>query len=201
MTRLGRVWADGDEITLSDYTYRFYAGSETQAPDSLIEAKEGAGNAPAIGARLWLFERLPLEYFGNRLRSSISVVPRGRRFERDVRRDDDPAAWRILYHPRKCGRWRCGTTFRRPAHNASASDWRFPFDHSKSDADCARLGLRGLFGSDLRCGACEIRPKVSTHYKEAPRRFLGGRGAEPRLRRQFRWGLRPAYGGTHRIRL
>ncbi len=68
VTRLGRVWADGDEITLSDYTYRFYPGSDTQLPDSLIEAKEGAGNAPAYrGTAYVVFERLPLEDFGNRI--------------------------------------------------------------------------------------------------------------------------------------
>ena len=47
MTSIGRVWADGREIDLSNITYRFYPGSETQSPDSLIVAREGAGNAPA----------------------------------------------------------------------------------------------------------------------------------------------------------
>ena len=57
----------GKEIALTQYTYRLYTGSETQSPDSLIEAKEGAGLAPAYrGLAYIVFERLPLADFGNR---------------------------------------------------------------------------------------------------------------------------------------
>ncbi|SPZ33771.1 conserved exported protein of uncharacterised function [Agrobacterium tumefaciens] len=37
-----RVWADGRELDLSAIEMRFYSGSETQLPDPLIEAKQGA---------------------------------------------------------------------------------------------------------------------------------------------------------------
>jgi hypothetical protein len=39
ITGLGRVWADGQELDLSQYTWRLYLGSEDQAPDSLIVAR------------------------------------------------------------------------------------------------------------------------------------------------------------------
>jgi hypothetical protein len=42
-----RVWADGRELDLTTLTMRVYRGDETQAPDPLIVAKEGAENAPA----------------------------------------------------------------------------------------------------------------------------------------------------------
>ena len=65
---LGRVWADGKELDLSTVTYRLYTGSDTQLPDSLIEAKEGAGNAPAYrGLAYIVFERMALADFGNRI--------------------------------------------------------------------------------------------------------------------------------------
>ena len=66
--RIGRVWADGKEIDISKFTTRLHQGTEDQLPDSLIVAKEGALNAPAYrGLAYVVFERLPLEQFGNRL--------------------------------------------------------------------------------------------------------------------------------------
>ena len=68
ITGIGRVWADGKELDLSTVTHRLYTGSDTQAPDSLIEAREGAGNAPAYrGIAYIVFERLALANFGNRI--------------------------------------------------------------------------------------------------------------------------------------
>ena len=44
------------------------AAAEDQAPDPLIEAKEGGGDAPAYrGLAYLVFERLPLAEFGNRI--------------------------------------------------------------------------------------------------------------------------------------
>jgi hypothetical protein len=42
-----RVWADGEELDLTGVTFRLHRGDEAQMPDPLIEAKQGAGNAPA----------------------------------------------------------------------------------------------------------------------------------------------------------
>ena len=83
---IGRVWADGVELDLSTLTHRLYTGSETQAPDSLIEAREGAGNAPAYrGTAYVVFERLALAPFGNRI-PQLSF---------EVARSVDPFASRI----------------------------------------------------------------------------------------------------------
>ena len=47
---------------------RFYTGSETQMPDSLIEAAKGAGNVPAFrGLAYVVFDTLQLADFGNRI--------------------------------------------------------------------------------------------------------------------------------------
>jgi hypothetical protein len=67
-TSLGRVWADGKELDLSLYTWRFYDGSDQQLPDAHIEAIEGAGNVPAYrGICYLLFENMVLDKFGNRM--------------------------------------------------------------------------------------------------------------------------------------
>ena len=63
-----RVWADGEEIDLSEVNLRVYLGDETQLPDPLIEVKQGEGNAPAYrGLAYLVFERLALERYGNRI--------------------------------------------------------------------------------------------------------------------------------------
>ena len=63
-----RIWADGQELDLTEIEMRVYRGTDTQAPDPLIEAKQGAGNAPAYrGTAYVVFERIPLDRFGNRL--------------------------------------------------------------------------------------------------------------------------------------
>jgi hypothetical protein len=65
---LGRVWADGVPIDITQYTTRFYDGSETQEMDPLIQEIEGAGNTPSYrGLSYIVFEDMPLADFGNRI--------------------------------------------------------------------------------------------------------------------------------------
>ncbi len=65
---LGRVWADGNELDLSQYGYHFYTGSEDQEPDSWIESIEGTGAVPAYrGICYIVFNLMPLDAFGNRM--------------------------------------------------------------------------------------------------------------------------------------
>jgi hypothetical protein len=68
VTRIGRIWMDGRELDQTQATVRSYLGTEDQSADSLIVAKEGAGEAPAYrGVAYVVFERLPLEEYGNRM--------------------------------------------------------------------------------------------------------------------------------------
>ncbi|HEU0115572.1 MAG TPA: glycoside hydrolase TIM-barrel-like domain-containing protein, partial [Thermomicrobiales bacterium] len=205
-TRLGRVWADGDEITLSDYTCRFYPGSDSQLPDSLIEAKEGAGNAPAYrGLAYVVFERLPLEDFGNRIpQLNFELFRAVDSFESEVRGVTlIPAAGEFAYNP---GEVRVdaggGATTSENRHTTLGdSDFAVAVDQLETTLpNCRAVSLFvAWFGDDLRCGECRIRPKVDTHDK--------GAGTTP-----ISWGVagltrataeavstyasRPAYGGT-----
>lgn len=71
---IGRIWADGKLLRdgsgrlAVDGVLRIYGGGEDQTPDSLIEAKEGVGNAPAYrGLAYVVFEQLALAEYANRI--------------------------------------------------------------------------------------------------------------------------------------
>ncbi len=89
-----RIFADGKLIVdLSDQfavgqsniyryggaRYRIYDGTETQGPDSLIEADKGVGNVPGFRGMIYVvFDSLPLKDFGNRIpQISAEVVNTG----------------------------------------------------------------------------------------------------------------------------
>ena len=76
IARVGRIWADGQEISKENLNLRVYQGSKDQLPDPKIEALEGAGNAPAYrGLAYVVFEDLDLAPFGNRVpQFSFEVV-------------------------------------------------------------------------------------------------------------------------------
>ena len=77
VTELKKVWADTDLIDISKYTYRFYKGTETQEPDSLIQGIEGIGKTPAYRGLCYIvFENLPLAEFGNRIPNFTFEVSR-----------------------------------------------------------------------------------------------------------------------------
>jgi hypothetical protein len=206
VTRLGRVWADGYEINLADYTHRFYTGSAEQMPDSLIEAKEGEGNAPAYrGLAYVVFERLPLTDFGNRIpQLAFEVFRSVDTFESQVRGVAlIPAAGEFAYHPAEVridggG----GLSYSANRHTTlAASDFSASIDQLEQVMpNCGAVSLfTAWFGSDLRCEACQIKPKVDTRDK--------GEGTTP-----VSWSVagltretaeevslnvtRPAYGGT-----
>ena len=63
-----RVWADGREIDRERIELRVYRGTEAQAADPLISAKQGAGNTPAYrGTAYVVIERFALTDYGNRI--------------------------------------------------------------------------------------------------------------------------------------
>lgn len=67
-TSLARVWADGKELDMSKYNFRFYPGSDDQDPDPKMEAVQGVGNVPGYrGSAYLVFEDFPISDFGNRI--------------------------------------------------------------------------------------------------------------------------------------
>jgi hypothetical protein len=68
ISRVGRVWADGNEISPRRLTMRVYKGTQSQLPDAKIEAVEGADRVPAYrGIAYVVIEDLQLAPYGNRV--------------------------------------------------------------------------------------------------------------------------------------
>ena len=74
---IGRVWADGKLINLSNYQHTIYYGNEEQTPDNWLEAIEGNGNVPAFrGLAYIVFKNLNISEFGNRIPSFSFEITR-----------------------------------------------------------------------------------------------------------------------------
>ncbi|HWE18282.1 MAG TPA: glycoside hydrolase TIM-barrel-like domain-containing protein [Hyphomicrobiaceae bacterium] len=169
---IGRVWADGAELDLSILTWRLYTGSETQAPDSLIEAREGAGNAPAYrGTAYLVFERLPLADFGNRIpQLSFEVHRAVDPFDQRIRAVTlIPGAGEFVYAQapvtRKVGA--AGNVPENVHTRQGGTDWAVSLDQLEATLPgVAAVNLVvGWFGTDLRAGTCQIRPGVDAADK------------------------------------
>lgn len=175
ISRVGRIWADGNEIVPSSLNMRVYKGDEAQLPDPKIEAVEGVGQAPAYrGIAYVVIEDLDLSRFGNRVpQFSFEVV---RPASSDAVPVVEPLAATV---PGVCmipgtGEYALATT---PVHYAVAPGVNQPANiNMPTDQTDFALSLEQLteelpgvgavslvvswFGDDLRCGHCTLRPKV-----------------------------------------
>ncbi|MCL6652237.1 hypothetical protein A6R70_08055 [Agrobacterium rubi] len=199
-----RVWADGQELDLTGIEMRFYSGSETQLPDPLIEAKQGTGHAPAYrGLSYVVFERLPLDGFGNRIPLlQFEVVRPIGRLEGQIRAVTViPGATEHGYATVAVSeRTGAGESRVMNRHTlAAATDWQASIDELQ--ALCPNLESVALvvtwFGTDMRAGECHVLPGVEVGYRdrESATWSVAGMGrGQVRLVSQRDGG--PAYGGT-----
>ncbi len=207
--RVGRIWADGQEIDRHRMDLRVYRGTDGQLPDPLIEAAEGAGRVPAFrGIAYVVIENLDLTPFGNR-------VPQ---FSFEVVRNDWGGSARDLTRQVPgvalipgTGEYTLATTAVRYEDEPGVS--RYANVHSRvattdmrASLDILRGDLRGCtatslvvswFGGDLRCGECSVEPKIEdarADGMEMPWRSggvdRGGAREVPRVAGE------PVYGGT-----
>ena len=198
--RLGRIWADGELLETEELNFRFYRGTETQGPDSLIEAKQGAGNAPAYRGLCYLvFEQLDLTPFGNRIPNLAVELCRvvGELEPAITAVTVIPGATEFGYDPqprvRVLGR---GATANENAHvYPNVSDWTLSID--ELTALCPNLRQVSLvvawFGDDLRCGQCTVSPRVESASREVKGAEWRVSGARAR-RRAGGLGVRGAVG-------
>ncbi|MBI1186920.1 MAG: hypothetical protein GC206_06235 [Alphaproteobacteria bacterium] len=177
VARIGRVWANGETLDLSGVNWRLHRGDETQDPDPLIEAIEGADDAPAYrGLAYVVFEDLPLDAFGNVIpQLSFEVVrpapsPNANRLE-DLARGVCliPGAGEFVYATSPVRR-----VLGRGAENgenayaeAGRADFEVAIDQLAAELPNVEsvLLVVSWFGTDLRCNACEIRPGVDSAVK------------------------------------
>ncbi len=173
VTRIGRIWADGQRVAKTDVSFRFYPGDESQIADPKIEAVEGAGQAPAFrGTAYVVLEDLNLAAFGNR-------VPQ---FSFEVFRQAQPVGGNtgpaqtikgVALIP-GTGEYGLATT---PVHfnygpgdnrsaNVNSASGLTDFQTSMEDlrGDLPSCGSVSLvvswFGDDLRCNTCQVMPRV-----------------------------------------
>ncbi len=172
ISSLGRVWADGRELDLAGVTYRLHEGTETQVSDSVIVAREGA-DAPAYrGVAYIVFERLALSTFGNRVpQLSFEVFRGGDDFSSLVRGVVlIPGSGEFFASTQPVTR--IGFAGERVSENvhtlAGATDAVVAVDQLQ--AQLPNVGSVSLvsswFGTDLRCGVCEIKPRVERAQKD-----------------------------------
>ncbi|KIT17298.1 hypothetical protein jaqu_10290 [Jannaschia aquimarina] len=171
--RIGRVWADGRELALDEVPFRLYRGSEDQLPDALIEAVEGERNAPAYrGVAYVVIEDLQLGPFGNRVPQFNFEVVRTSRAAGEVPAPQDLVQG-VAMMP---GTGEFALSTERVDYAASGLTTRSANVHSAAEVPDLQLSLRNLreeapqvkssslivswFGSDLRVGECELKPKV-----------------------------------------
>ncbi len=209
ITRIGRVWADGEEIAPDSLNMRIYPGSQSQQPDPKIEAVEGAGNAPAFrGTAYVVIEDMNLTAFNNRVPVLNFEVIR-------PEQPDEPAelsrSTRAVALIPGTGEYALATTV---VHKGALAGEAQPVNENtpmgKSDFAASLDMLTGelpnleavslvvcWFGNDLRCASCEIAPKVEQHEEdghEMPWQVAGLSRAEAGLV-PLEAG-NPVYGGT-----
>ena len=180
ITRVGRVWADGQEIPRDDLNMRVHRGTATQMPDSKIEAIEGTGSVPAFrGMAYVVIGNLDLGAFGNRVpQFTFEVMRPGQDKTVDAA---DPAhgvqgvallpgsgeyvmATKPVYRPNGRGRFV-------PANVNSPSgktDFVTSMQALKDELpNCGSVSLIvSWFGDDLRCSDTSLRPKVLSGHSE-----------------------------------
>ncbi len=170
-----RIWADGKELDQTQATIRIYNGTETQQPDPLIEARQGKGKAPAYrGTAYVVFERLPVDPYGNRLPLlQFEVMRSVGRLAQDIQAVAlIPGATEFGLSPQTVrDEPRSGETRALNRNNLRAqSDWTASLDELQ--ALCPNLKTVALivpwFGTDLRAGECRILPGVTARGARKP---------------------------------
>jgi len=206
---IGRVWANGEPLETAGLVMRVHQGSEDQAPDPLIEAIEGAGDAPAYrGLAYVVFEDLPLGEYGDRI-PALSFEVLGAGPQDDGPRMETliegvcliPASGEFAYGDvevlREIGE---GYELSENRHTARApSDLVAAIDDLEARLPaCRSVALvTAWFGDDLRMEHCTLRPGVETRDKITRPLEWGAAGlnrANAHLVSQAEGA--PVYGGT-----
>jgi hypothetical protein len=208
-TELGRVWFDGSLVDISKFNWRWYEGTSTQSPDSLIQQVEGADKVPAFrGTAYLVFEDLPLADFGNRIPQVTAEIN-----HQVAVNDPDvmenilqgisliPSSGEFIYS-------NVVTTKSDGEGNSQAENSHYKknvtdIEISLDQMNCALPNIEtvnlvvGWFGDDLRAGNCQFKPRVEVANKSnsVPWRVNGIVRSGATLVSVDSQG-RPIYGGT-----
>lgn len=204
ISNVGRVWADGREIDLSQITYRVHKGTETQLVDTLIEARKGANNAPAYrGTAYIVFERLPLADYGNRLpQLSFEVYRSIDSLSKEIRSVVMiPGSGEFAYAPNTIANLIApGDSEPENVHTRQGgTNWSVAVDQLEAALpNTNNISLVvSWFGTDVRAGVCQLQPGVERSDKQtSPDEWsVAGEERDSAYVVSLREG-RAAYGGT-----
>lgn len=208
ITGVGRVWADGQEIDASTLTMRVYLGGEAQQPDPRIAAVEGLDNAPAYrGIAYVVIEDMQLAPFGNRVPAlSFEVMRRaassGERDLADCLRavamipgtgEYSLATTRVYMGDEGEGNW---ANVAGPYGGTDFTQSLRQLERELPECEAVSL-IVSWFGDDLRCGSCNVRPKVEqTAVDGTEMRWRAGGIDRSEAMAVAHLEGRPVYGGT-----
>ncbi|WP_373635513.1 glycoside hydrolase TIM-barrel-like domain-containing protein [Yoonia sp. SS1-5] len=209
ISRVGRVWADGVEVSPGDLNMRVYPGSPDQLPDPKIAAVEGLENTPAYrGTAYVVFEDLALGQFGNRIPQFTFEVARPSGLA--VADDLHDTVQAVALIP-GTGEYAMATTpvYLSPSYGAfvpintntplGGTDFAVSMQALQDEVPRCKsvMTVVSWFGDDLRCADCNVQPKVEQKDVDAdamPWRVAGVTRAQA-ARIPLRDG-QPVYGGT-----
>ncbi len=206
---IDRLWANGSPLNIPGLVSRIYKGTDRQLPDPIISAIEGV--APAFrGTAYIVFEDFPLDDFGTRLpqiNAEIIRVPPALndapRLETMIRGVNLlPGSGEFAYATEIAEETPTPISARPINMNnlSGKPDIELALDQLETQLPNVKNVsiITSWFGTDLRCGECEIHPGVETKTRITPDVSwrVGGmtRGAAY-LVSQDEAG-RPNYGGT-----
>jgi len=211
--RVGRIWADGEEIASVDLNMTVYTGSKDQQPDPLMEAIEGTGMVPAYrGTAYVVMEALSLQQFGNRLpQFSFEVVRAEQRGAPGATHalsygiegvalipgtgEYALATTAVSYAGENQARW--SANINTPLGKTDFTTSLDALGEELPDLKAASL-IVSWFGSDLRASECRVQPKVEDpdiDGEEMPWRVADlSRSAAAVIEQGA--DNRPIYGGT-----
>lgn len=213
ITRVGRIWADGEEIARDDLNMTVYTGSIDQQPDPLMEAIEGANMVPAYrGTAYVVMEALSLQRFGNRVpQFSFEVIRPEQRGAPDATHalsygvegvalipgtgEYSLATTPVTYGGENEAKW--SANINSPNGKTDFSTSLEALDEELPELKAASLVV-SWFGSDLRAGECLVQPKIENpdiEGEEMPWAVAGVNRAGASVIAQGLDG-RPIYGGT-----
>lgn len=203
---VGRVWADGEEVSPDELGMRVYPGDEAQLPDPAIVAEKG-DEAPAYrGVAYVVLENLALDRWGNRVPQLSFEVTRAARQGRGLSRQVQAVAMIP-----GTGEYSLATTAvsydlglgetQVVNRNTPIAGTDFQASMRILDRELPKVGSVSLvvswFGDDLRVGHCKVQPKVEDASRDghemAWRSGGVGRGGAAQV---ARINDRPIYGGT-----
>ena len=177
VSRIGRIWADGSEISPESLNIRLYSGTMDQLPDPKISATEGAENTPAYrGTAYVVIEDMALDQFENRIpQLTFEVICAAPASQDDVMGRITgtvlaPAAGGYslatsqLFYSSGFGAQSAVNT----NTPLGGSDFSVALDAMVGDLPrCGSVVLPVIwYGDDLRCGQCKVVPMARSSERD-----------------------------------